>query len=93
MQAPLHVVSGGADQPLWYAGMSTNGQTIDAWGLPSEAAHKLKSWLVHPLSGWELDWLPDQEFWGLEDQHLQAAGIVALDTRRAILRKLQERGE
>ena len=73
--------------------MSTIGDTIDAWGLPSEAAQKLKSWLALPTSGWELGWLPDQDFWGLEDQHLQAAGIGALDTRRAILRKLQERGE
>ncbi len=76
MQAPFKVVCHCAQRIWCDAGMSTIAQTIAAWGLPSDAAQKLKEWLAHPATGFELEGLPDDDFWDLEDQHLQAADML-----------------
>ena len=70
--------------------MSTFGETIDTWGLPSLAAELLKQWLADPTKGgWKHEKLPDEDLHNITNDDPKDAGIIAAKTRKTMPRNLR----
>ena len=74
--------------------MSTIEETIDAWGLPSNTAQRLKDWFTSRDNGYNLENAPDVGFFNLSDGELQEAGLHTRQQRKLVLAKLKpQQGE
>ena len=74
---------------LLFAGMSTLGETIDAWALPPDTAQRVKDWLTSPAGGWKLEDPPDDALLTLNEEDLKDGGFNVLRERRIVLAKLK----
>ena len=72
-----------------FAGMSTIRETVDALGLPPDAAQRLKEWLISPGVEYNLDGVPDSGFYRLTDQQLREAGLSTVQQRNLVLSELR----
>ena len=72
-----------------FAGMSTIRETVDALGLPPDAAQRLKEWLISPGVECNLDGVPDSGFYRLTDQQLREAGLSTVQQRNLVLSELR----
>ena len=69
--------------------MSTIRETVDALGLPPDAAQRLKEWLISPGVEYNLDGVPDSGFYRLTDQQLRKAGLSTVQQRNLVLSELR----